>query len=422
MITRADADVIAARWAHRESLRRGFECRPVVEEFDLGFAVWTQQPASVLAVPGEGATTVIDRETGRLSHWPQVPTAVVEEMYRERRPALVDPPLTADPEVEVRRDARRRVSPSIAAHLTLDGRLFIARGAKGDQRLHHHPLVVDQLRRAPAGSLVRGAERHAELLVLSDVLHEIDRVRAGQGRGPIPLAEARAVLRDARFETLHIREAGDPVGGTPAHHCESCIEVLVDMALLPWAYTVRTAERKLDGGDDPQPGRFPPMVAWQLSAGGWQISDRAAASARAEEQLALAEAVPGQEHRLEPFPAAVAVLAEFGRVASFRLAVGTAQRVRFLEINTRVAMHTADLLHEFGELIGARMFPIGSEGIFESVLAADEHGRVFALDQGGEWFVGEDIDATLTTLITGGYTPRVRDDGTWDRGTEGGER
>ena len=49
--------------------------------------------------------------------------------------------------MELRRNARRRPAPTTAAHLTVDGRLFIARGAKGDQEIQHHPLVAAQLRR-----------------------------------------------------------------------------------------------------------------------------------------------------------------------------------------------------------------------------------------------------------------------------------
>lgn len=46
----------------------------------------------------------------------------------------------------------------------------------------------------------------------------------------------------------------------------------------------------------------------------------------------------------------------------------------------------------------------------------DEHGPVFALDQAGEWFLGDTIDAALTTLLLGRAPARVRDDGTWPVG------
>ncbi|MEE3919750.1 SUKH-3 domain-containing protein [Micromonospora sp. BRA006-A] len=76
------------------------------------------------------------------------------------------------------------------------------------------------------------------------------------------------------------------------------------------------------------------------------------------------------------------------------------------------AAHTADSLADFAAVLGARLFPLGSERQ-ESILAVDEHGRIFALDQAGEWFLGADIDAALTTLLLGRAPARVRDDGTW---------
>ena len=47
------------------------------------------------------------------------------------------------------------------------------------------------------------------------------------------------------------------------------------------------------------------------------------------------------------------------------------------------------------------------------MLAVDEQGRVFALDQAGEWFLGETLDEALVNLTIGGPAARVRDDGTW---------
>jgi hypothetical protein len=76
------------------------------------------------------------------------------------------------------------------------------------------------------------------------------------------------------------------------------------------------------------------------------------------------------------------------------------------------AAYTADTLADFGAVLGVRLFPIGA-GHPDAILAVDDHGRVFALDQAGEWFLGDDIDAALTTLLLGLAPPRVRDDGTW---------
>ena len=86
MITRAEAEEIAAQWARSESHQRGYGCEPVCEEFDLGFVIWTRQPSAVLPLPGDGARTVIDRETGVLSTWPGVPPEDIAALYRDRRP------------------------------------------------------------------------------------------------------------------------------------------------------------------------------------------------------------------------------------------------------------------------------------------------------------------------------------------------
>ena len=37
MIDRQEAERVAAAWARRESVRRGYECTPMLVEFDLGY-------------------------------------------------------------------------------------------------------------------------------------------------------------------------------------------------------------------------------------------------------------------------------------------------------------------------------------------------------------------------------------------------
>lgn len=411
MISRADADGIAAGWARHESLRRGARHTATVVELDLAFAVWTTGPAP--AEPGDGVITLIDRDTGRLSHWPQVPVTVLAELYRAQRAAVVDPPRTADPEAELRRAARRRVTPDVAAHLTLDGRLFIARGAKGEPAPRHHPLVRAWLDRVPPGQLVRGAARHAEMLVLSDVLHEVDRVRGGHGLAPLTSGEARAMLRGAGWEAFHLRAAGDPLAGRPAEPCESCTELLIDLAVLPAARAAVLAEWRPATGRDPAPGRLPEEVAWVLAEAGWEDRSPAAAASLARVQLARALAVPGVEHRHEAFPAAFEALCRYPPMTTGRKGPGLVQRIRLVEFGTAAAAHSADMLHELGALIRAPLFPVGAENYGETVLAVDERGRVFAVDQGGDWFVGDTLDEALVTLLTGRGTPRVRADGTW---------
>ncbi|KHD73032.1 hypothetical protein MB27_37050 [Actinoplanes utahensis] len=164
---------------------------------------------------------------------------------------------------------------------------------------------------------------------------------------------------------------------------------------------------------DPEPGRFPPEVARELAAGGWDPATRAERTEGARRMQEAAEGIPGQQFRQERFPA-LAAAEEFHGVTSYRSSPGAAQLVRPFDIGSPDGtLYLADPLHELGELVGARMFPLGREGRAEGVLAIDERGRVFALDQGGEWFLGQTLDEALVALVTGLPAARVRDDGTW---------
>ncbi|GAA1648714.1 SUKH-3 domain-containing protein [Actinoplanes couchii] len=413
MITLAEAQDIARGWAHRQSFQRGYECVPHVDELTDGFAVWMRLPPRTHTQPGGDLTTVIDRETGRLSHWPPAPAEELDRTYGERRAAVVGPHRTADPIAELRREAHRRVSPSTAAHITLGGRLFRARGAKGDQELRHHPLIAGLLEAIPRPARIRGAERHAELLVLSDVFTDADRTRTDAGQAPLSLDEAKVLLGHGGFETFHIREAEDSHGGKPTHPCATCSAILVELGVIPASGDFHRANqviRRRTSGDDPEPGRFPAEVAWELAAGGW------GESRRAEKDLAYVRdgRHRGTEHLIEEFPAARAAYLQFHDTAPHRNGPGLGQRVRLFHIGPfHGVVYLADALHELGQVVGARMYPLGTEGFDEAVLAIDERGRVFSLDQGGEWFVGETLDEAIIALVMGLPNARVRDDGTW---------
>ncbi|WBC04027.1 YwqJ-related putative deaminase [Micromonospora sp. WMMA1976] len=410
MIERQQAEQIASVWARRDSDRLGFPCTPEVEEFDLGYVVSSVVSTEARALPGDLPTTVIDKETGEVSTWPRVPATAVERMYRQRRPAEPRPPRTVDPAAQLLRELTRLPTPGAAAHLTLDGRQHVAQGAKGDVEVRHHPLVQSYLDDLPAGHLVRGGERHAEMIVVSDALYEHDHRRATEGLPPLSIEDARDLLGTSRIESFRIREAGDPLGGQADLPCDSCVRFLVRFAVLPWPDLAFVEEWRPEPREVIEPGRFPDEVAHALIDGGWQISmfNEALAMGAMTETKEIA----GQHHRHEPFPAAEAALTAFPAVLSRRRGPGAEVWISRFTTNPLRAAHTADSLADFGALIDARLFPLGSERQ-ESILAVDEHGRVFALDQAGEWFLGADIDAALTTLLLGRAPARVRDDGTW---------
>ncbi|WP_236718584.1 SUKH-3 domain-containing protein [Actinoplanes sp. TFC3] len=382
----------------------------MIAEFDIGYVVWTREPPAVIPIPGDGARTVIDRETGALSTFPGVPPGLVAQMYRESRPNIAAQRRTVDPGVELRRNAHRRPAPNTAAHITVDGRLYIARGAKGDQEIDHHRLVAAHLHNLEPGSTVRGTERHAELIVLSDALHEADRQR----ENPMTLDEARAWLRTGQFEAFLVREKGDPLAGTEARPCESCIAILVDFALLPWSHLAFIEPFRPYSANIAQPGRFPDPVAGALADAGWRPMPRAVAEVLADGMINDVVTVPGHRYRHHAFPAARAAIMDFPGVFCGLRAAGVRRQIRWLNLEPSIAAHSADALGEFGEVIGARLFPVGVEAKGDAIVAIDELGRVFALDQGGEWYLGQNLDEALISLLTGdGPAERVHDDGTW---------
>ncbi|MFR9777393.1 SUKH-3 domain-containing protein [Micromonospora sp. MS34] len=410
MIERQQAEQLAAVWAQRDSERLGFPCSPVVEEFDLGYLITSRVSTDARALPGDLPTTVVDKETGEVSTWPRLPFPAVAQLFRQRRPPEPRAPRTVDPAGQLLRELTRLPTPGAAAHLTIDGRVHVAHGAKGEIELRHHPLVRSYLDGLPAGHLVRGGERHAEMIVVSDLLHEQDHLRAGSGLPPLTLEEGRALLDRSRIEFFRIREAGDPAAGSADLPCDSCINFLVHFNALPWSDLAYTEEWLSEAQTYPEPGRFPQPVTDALVLAGWRphFGDEVLAAASIREVTAVA----GSAHSHPTFPAAVSTLTSFPGLVTGRKGPGQQVWISRFNIRPRQVAHTADTLADFGAVLGVRLFPLGTER-GDSIIAVDEQGRIFALDQAGEWFLGPDIDAALTTLLLGRAPAHVRNDGTW---------
>ncbi|GAA0796415.1 SUKH-3 domain-containing protein [Spirilliplanes yamanashiensis] len=388
-ISRAEADALAVAWGAR------------VVEFDLGFLI---RPVSTGdgQLPGDGTPTVIDRETGELSHWPAVPDEVVLRDVRAHRAARAGVVRTADPAVRLRRALTRSGLAAAVCTISTPAGLVTAHGAKGDQELRHHPLVRAHLRGQPR--LTRGAERHAELVAVSDALHEADRRRAAAGRPPLDLPSARAWFSGTPWEVTLLREPGDPATGAGRPPCETCVRALVAFGLLPAAALGWAAATPAVPAAPLPPSvgtaGFAPGVAAVLAGAGWApLSDRAGRARTA---------VAG----LPSFPAAERALALVPSADCAHRGPGERLWVRRFVISPAAAAHSWATLAEFGRVLGSRLFPIGAED-GDGVLAIDERSRVFALDQAGEWYLGTGLPQALSTLVLGRDAPRVRDDGTW---------
>ncbi|MCX4474232.1 SUKH-3 domain-containing protein [Micromonospora sp. NBC_01655] len=410
MIDRQQAEQLATVWAHRDSQRLGHECAPLVEEFDLGYLITSTVTLAATVLPGDLPTTVVDKETGEVSTWPRLPFPAVREMYRRSRPER-PAPRTVDPASQLLREIRRLPAPGTAAHLTVKHRMHRAWGAKGEVTLRHHRLVGDYLGAQPPGHLVRGADRHAEAIVVSDVLLEHDHRRAAEDRAPLTLDEARNLLAGSRFELFWVREAGDPKGGPAERPCDSCTRLLVHLNVLPWSDLGFSQPWHPKAAPVPDPGRFPDEVAYALVSAGWEpahIGDELMAAAAVRDVTA----VSGADHVHVAFPAAVQAITRYPGLIGARCGPGEQVWISRFDLTPHTVAHNADTLADFSAVLGHRLFPLGTEGQ-ESIIAVDERGRVFVLDQAGEWFLGEDIDAALTTLLLGRAPARVRDDGSW---------
>ncbi|WFE64064.1 SUKH-3 domain-containing protein [Micromonospora sp. WMMD714] len=407
MIDRRQAEQLADVWARRDSRRLGHECRATLDEFDLGYVIRSTVDRAVDTNPGDLPTTVVDKETGEVTTWPRVPAAVVQQMYRRSRPTGTPAPRTVDPASLLRREIRRLPTPATVAHLTVEGRTYLGHGVKGEVALRHHPLVQAYLDELPPGHLVRGGGRHAEMVVVSDVLHEYDHRRAAAGQPPLTMREARSLLLATGVDVFLVREPGDPFAGPAERPCDSCLDFLVHFAVVGWSELAFTRQWRPEPAAAPVPDRFVAEVAHALVDGGWEpdLGDEALA------RMAILEAHETR-HGHSDFPAALDTLSHFPSLESSRRGPGRQVWISRFSIDPVHAAYTVDTLADFGAVLGVRLFPIGAQHP-DGILAVDERGRVFALDQAGEWFLGDDIDAALTTLLLGLAPPRVRDDGTW---------
>ncbi|MFE0464635.1 SUKH-3 domain-containing protein [Kitasatospora sp. NPDC058965] len=110
----------------------------------------------------------------------------------------------------------------------------------------------------------------------------------------------------------------------------------------------------------------------------------------------------------EIFPAAIEAWAEFGGLFFELSGAGReVARTPFL-LDPLCGLHQARTLADLGRALDCRLAPLGEEQQGQALLAIDETGRVFSLDHTGEWFLGNDLDQAVSTLVLGTTPQRLR--------------
>lgn len=206
MITPEEAVGLANLWAGRLLPPAGAR----VSEFDQG---WVVVPVSAEGEPrpvGEGYG-VVDRRTGEVSVWASsLPSEDHVAAEYRRSGARTRGPRAWDPLRRARRDLRRTPYPATVSELTVAGRVWSARSAKGDGALAHHVIVSTFFDALPVEYRDRVGARASEAIVLSDALLAEDEGRRLAERPGLSVEEARdEYFSGASIVTALVREPGD---------------------------------------------------------------------------------------------------------------------------------------------------------------------------------------------------------------------
>ncbi|MFI1932547.1 SUKH-3 domain-containing protein [Streptomyces sp. NPDC020330] len=152
--------------------------------------------------------------------------------------------------------------------------------------------------------------------------------------------------------------------------------------------------------------RFPVAVDAALREAGWQPGRWDIRQAEEWADALRSHASPaGHQHAV--FPAAVEAWAEFGGLHITASAPGRHIAPAAVRIDPLSGLHLARTLGDLGRALETEVSPLGAEGEEQAVLAIDAEGRVYSVDHTGDWFLGQDIDEALATLITGTQPARL---------------
>ncbi|EHM26307.1 MULTISPECIES: SUKH-3 domain-containing protein [Streptomyces] len=152
--------------------------------------------------------------------------------------------------------------------------------------------------------------------------------------------------------------------------------------------------------------RFPVAVDAALREAGWQPGRWDIRQAEEWADALRSHASPaGHQHAV--FPAAVEAWAEFGGLRITASAPGRHIAPAPVRIDPLSGLHLARTLGDLGRALETEVSPLGAEGEEQAVLAIDTEGRVYSIDHTGDWFLGQDIDEALATLVTGTQPARL---------------
>lgn len=395
-LTDDDAVRLAHLWM--ESLQPA--ATPRLVEHDLGWVITPVSPDGARRPGGEGLAFV-DRHTG-IVH--VRPSATREDDVAAYAGVLLGAPPAAEawtPNRRARRYPLRTLFPCTVTALDTGDGFVNAYSAKGDGDLVHHSVVAGFLADLPLAYRDRVGARSSAAVALSNALLAEDDRRRRAGRPEMSVAEARNAYLAGFITTSRRRERGDPTDRRFCPPSPATVLLLrylgLDRAAPPSAAVA--ADRRPAGGEVPE-------VETVLRESGWVPGRDVSGWVRAAVG-ALAH------HGFAPFAAATAALAEFGGLYVIQDHPGVQVRRRPFVLLPGLARHCPLAVKHFGSVLGALVFPVGVEGDTDAFLVVDEHGRVFSLDEAGEWFLGADMSAALRTLITGVLPPRVDDEGRW---------